>query len=269
MLRPLTLRFSLAVVTLLTIIVGARLTMGRSTQQTRVLFPALGGDAALIMLANGRTILVDGGADGAATATWLGNTLPFGQRRIDVVVLSRATASTLPGQLAALKRYEIGMALIPPPERRNSALDAWWQLLEQQRTPIHTLTTDDQIALEQCVLRVINEYEGRAAFALNCGATAVYFLQALDDDGEAALETGQYPPATLVVYPWQRETDVPLLRALQPRAIVFSENEDGDVTQSWAERQVGKAVLYHEAINGQIELVDDGQRTTITVEQGE
>jgi hypothetical protein len=93
----------------------------------------------------------------------------------------------------------------------------------------------------------------------------VYFLQALDDDGEAALETGHYSPATLVVYPWQRPTDVQLLHALQPQAIIFSEGEGSDLTQSWAERKVGAAVLYHEALNGQLELVDDGHQATIRV----
>jgi hypothetical protein len=240
--------------------------MGRPSEQMRVLIPALAGDAALIMLPDGQTILIDGGADGAAVATWLGNTLPFGQRRIDVAVLSRADSSTLPGQLAAFKRYEIGMAVLPPIERRSSSTDAWWQLLEQQRTIIHTITTGDHLALEQCVLRVIDEHAGRAAFELGCGSTMVYFLQALDDDGEAALETEQLAQAALVVYPWHRPTDVRLLRALHPQAIVFSEGQDSEIAQSWAERRVGAAALYHEEINGQLELVDNGQHATIMVE---
>lgn len=267
MLRPLSLRFSLALITLLTVVVGARFTTGQPNQHTRILIPALSGDAALIMLPSGRTMLIDGGADGAAVATWLGNVLPFGQRRIDVVVLSRADSSTLPGQLAAFKRYQIGMALLPPTEKRSSTTDAWWHLLEQQHTQVHTFTTNDQITLEQCVLRVINEHNGRAAFTLTCGSTMVYFLQALDDDGEAALETGQYSPAALVVYPWQRQTDVQLLRALQPQAIVFSEDEGTDQAQSWAERRVGGARLLHEALDGHIEFITDGQRLEIRTEK--
>ena len=265
MLRPLPFRFSLTLLVLLSVVLGAHLVFSQPKRQLRVVVPALPGDGALVMTPDGSTMLVDGGSDGAALATWLGNTLPFGQRRIDVLVLTRADDSTLPGQLAALKRYAIGMALVPPTERRSSSLDAWWQLLEQQQTPIHIMTAQDRLALGGCEARILTEHEGSASLVLQCGSTPIYFFQSLDADGEAILEPQQLPPAQLIIYPWQRVTNTPLMQSLQPQALVFSEGGD-EQHLSWADRQIGTAELYHETIHGQFELTHDGNQVSIQVE---
>jgi hypothetical protein len=127
----------------------------------------------------------------------------------------------------------------------------------------------DRLALGDCALHVLTEQAGRATLVLRCGATAVYFLQALDDDSAAALELQPLPPATLVVYPWSRAPDTALLHLLHPAAIVFSEDDAATTQRSWAERHVGTARLYHEALHGQIELRGDGDHATIAVERGD
>ncbi len=269
MLRPPPLRLSLSLAALLSLVLGALLITGRHEPRLRLLVPEIAGDGALILTPDGRTVLIDGGSDGAALATWLGNTLPFGQRRIDVVILTRADTQTLPGQLAALKRYTVGMALMAAIERRNSSLDAWWQLLETQQVAVQQVTVGDQLKLGECRLDVLTEHTGQITLALHCGATAVYFMQSIDDDTEAALATQDLTPATLVMYPWKRASDIPLLHELRPEAIVFSEGSRATDALRWTERQVGAARLYHEATHGQVELISDGQHTRIKAERGE
>jgi hypothetical protein len=269
MLRPLPLRLSLSIAVLLCVVLGALLISGRHEPRLRVLLPEMTGDAALIITPDGRTMLIDGGADGAALATWLGNALPFGQRRLDAVVLSRADAKTLPGQLAALKRYRIGTALLGTTERRSSSLDAWWDLLESQQVTAQHVAAGDQLKLGQCTLKVLTEQAGQLTLALHCGATAAYFLQSIDDDAEDRLANEDLAPAALVVYPWKRATDTPLLRRLSPTAIVFSEGGRAEDQQSWTDRKVGTARLYHEEIHGLVTLVSDERQTTITAERGE
>ncbi len=265
--RPLSLRLSLALITLLGLVLGARFVAGRPPAEVRVLVPALPGDGALAILPDGRTLLIDGAADGAALSTWLGNTLPFGTRKLDAIVLTRADAATLPGQLAALKRYQIGRALLAATERPSSSLDAWWQLVEQQGAPAQAITTGDRLALGVCQLDVLGEHEDQLTLALRCGATSVYFLQSIDDGGEALLAAHTFPPAQLIVYPWRRTTDTPLLSRLQPHALLFSEGGDQDLQRTWADRQVGNAQLFHEELNGQLELRTDGQAVEIMVER--
>jgi beta-lactamase superfamily II metal-dependent hydrolase len=269
MIRPLPLRLSLILAALLTLVLGALLVGGQASGQLRVLLPAIPGDAALIATPDGQTVLIDGGSDGAALATWLGNTLPFGQRHLDALILSRADAKTLPGQLAALKRYRVGTALMAATERRNSSLDAWWELLQGQAVTPQQIAAGDRLALGRCSLDVLSEYEGQLTLALRCGATTVYFLQSIEDESEQTLAAQQLEPAAIVVYPWKRATDTPLMRQLQPTTIVFSEGGRAEDMLSWTDRQVGAARLYHEATHGQIELRGDERQTTINPERGE
>lgn len=269
MLRPPSLKLSLLSLLLLSSVLGALLLGGSARGQLRIVLPELAGDAALVVTPDGRTVLIDGGADGATLASWLGNTLPFGQRRLDGLALTRADAETLPGQLAALRRYGVAVALLPATEKRTSNLDAWWQLLEQQSVTPQTIAAGDRLALGQCDLQVLAEHDGRAALMLHCPTATAYFLQALDDDLEATLEIMPLPRADLVLTPWGRTTNSRLMQQLQPAAIVFSESAGDDPRQSWADRAVGAARLYHETLNGQVELRGDGQQLRMIVEREE
>ncbi|HEX6287877.1 MAG TPA: hypothetical protein VFZ66_01740 [Herpetosiphonaceae bacterium] len=269
MLRPLPLRLSLSLVALLSVVLAALLIAGRHAQQVRIVLPEIAGDAALVITPDGRTVLIDGGADGAALATWLGNTLPFGQRHLDAVVLTRADGKTLSGQLAALKRYAVKAALLPATERRSSSLDAWEQLLEAQQVAPEYVAPGDQLMLGRCALDVLTAQDGQMTLALQCGPTVAYFLQAVDDDAETELSARDLASAALVVFPWKRPTDTPLLQRLRPAAIVFSDGGRGENDRSWADRRVDAARLYHEQIHGQIELIGDERQTMIRAERGE
>ena len=152
-------------------------------------------------------------------------------------------------------------------EQRGSSLDTWWELLEAQQATIRTAAAGDSVALGDCSIHILAAQAGRLLFKLQCATTTAYFLQALDADGEAALQTQPLDAATIVMYPWNAASDTPLLRLLQPQAIVFSESAQSGENVTWADRQVGTARLYHKAINGQIMLRADQQRTTITVDQ--
>lgn len=188
MIRPLPLRLSLGLAVLLALVFSALLIGGQRPSQLRILVPAIPGDAALITTPNGETVLIDGGEDGATLATWLGNALPFGQRHLDVIILTRPDAKTLPGQLAALKRYRVGMALMAATEENNSSQAAWWDLLAAQSITPQPLAAGDRLTLGQCTLDTLTEHEGRLTLALRCGTTTAHFLQSIDDEAEQELE---------------------------------------------------------------------------------
>lgn len=269
MFRPLPLRFSICAVALLSLVLGTRLLDRQRTPGLRIILPEIEGDAALILTPDDRAVLIDGGADGAALATWLGNTLPFGQRSLDAIVLTRADANTLPGQIATLKRYSVGTALLPPTERQTSSLNAWLELVEGQGIVPQTITANDQLRLGACALRILAESDGNAVLTLQCEATTAYFMQSLNADLEAALEGEARDPAALVVYPWQQTTQTALLETLQPFTVVFSEGGYSKELLTWQDRRVGAAQLYHETINGQITLVSDDAGIRVDVERKE
>ena len=267
MLRPLPLRLSLTALALLGVVLGARL-RAMPPAQPLVLVPPLPGDGALVLLPDGRSILIDGAADGAALSTWLGNSLPFGTRRIDALVLTRADATTLPGQLAALRRYQVGVAMLPPTEQHSSNIQAWQQLLEQQGSSIQNSVAGDGLALGACQLRVVAESAGRGALDLRCGDQHVYFLQSVDDQLAALLRDQDLPRAAAVVYPWQRSVDAWLGR-MQPRALIFGEAGAETTMLTWGDRELPGARLLHEQLDGQIELALGAAGVQISTSQGD
>lgn len=269
MIRPLPLRLSLGLAVLLALVFGALLIGGQRPSQLRILVPAIPGDAALITTPNGKTVLIDGGEDGATLATWLGNALPFGQRHLDVIILTRPDAKTLPGQLAALKRYRVGMALMAATEENNSSQDAWWDLLAAQSITPQPLAAGDHLTLGQCTLDTLTEHEGRLTLALHCGTTTAHFLQSIDDEAEQELEAQDLERSTLALYPWKRSTNTPLMQALRPEAMIFSEGGRSEGALSWTDRQIGDARMFHEDVHGQIELRGIDEQMMITAERGE
>jgi len=265
-LRPIPLRWSLLAIALLGVVLG-RLVLAQPTGVLQIMLPALPGDGTLVVTPQGHTLLIDGSADGAAAATWLGQHVPFAQRRIDAVVLTRAIDETLPGQLAAIKRYEIGATFVAPDEEASDEMTAWRQLLDERSTPIHILQPGSRVRVGECALDVLTASDGHATLRLDCNGAQTYFLQSINDDTERILARMAMPPATLAVYPWARPTRNDLLERLQPQVIVFSEGGTDEVQQSFAQRRMGTAQLLHEAAHGDITVMIDEGRVQINTQK--
>ena len=82
------------------------------------------GDAYLVEAA-GRTALIDGGPDPNRLLAELGASLPPWRRRIDVVVLTHAHLDHGAGLIAAIGRYDVGLAVAPRGLNAGPLADAW------------------------------------------------------------------------------------------------------------------------------------------------
>jgi hypothetical protein len=60
-----------------------------------------------------------------------------------------------------------------------------------------------------------------------------------------------------------------VVRALRPQALVFTDGQSVDqpVEQTFVERAIGGAALYHEQLDGAIEWVSDGRQAWIVTER--
>lgn len=256
------------------------------------------GDAALIQTPRGRYVLVDGGSDPSRLALHLGRRLPFWERKLEAVILTRADEARLPGQVAALARYRAGLALAPALWQRDdgewesmaalfgvsssevvaggvvavagvqrSYMEEWARLLAGQRTPVHVAQCGDRLNLGGALLTVLATGSDTApglVLQVDYGAARVVFAGASNEASEPLLLASAHP-LTVLAYPWQRELDTPLLAAWQPRAIVFTTAQEREppALLTYAERARSGAVLYHPDIDGTIELVSDGQQAWI------
>ncbi len=266
-LHPLPLRLGLVSCALVLIICGSLWWTGRSDGRVHLLFPVLPGDGILVKGPRGEIAVVDGGADGAAFASWLGRHMPLGKRRIDLLLSTRADPTTLPGQLAAVRRYSIGQAVLVRPLEPSAQWNELVRGLEQQGTPIHIAEAGDQIMLGgpahpmQARITILATPDGQSLLELRAATSRILLLQS---SGKGALPAALgHDPTTVLLYPWSRRADDPVLQRLRPEVIIFGEQPGDDPHQTLAERRIGAARLLHETIDGEIELQIDASGTRI------
>jgi len=86
------------------------------------------GEATLLRLPSGVTVLINGGPGGSTLATTLASRLPFYQRSLDLVVLTDPSAGDARGLEDAASRYRVGQAadagMLHPTEEYIAWLDA-------------------------------------------------------------------------------------------------------------------------------------------------
>jgi len=272
-LRPLPLRYGLAGCALVLVIAGTLWWGRRNDGRLHLIVPELPGDGILIRN-GGMTALVDGGADGADLAHWLGIELGLAERHIDLLIQTRADETTLPGQLAAVRRYTIGQALLIQPVTPHPLWTELVRMLGEQRVPIRLARVGDQVRLGSNgqgavpIFEVLSAGATDATYELRLGAQRVLLLQSL---GKAPMPPAAWQgPALGLIYPWRRAVDDPRFAGLAPTFIVFGEQPSGNAQLTLAERQPGSATLLHEALSGQINLDigPDGVRIQTARRQG-
>lgn len=236
-----------------------------------VLFLETAGDAVLIQTPAGGFVLVDGGADPATLATLLGRRMPFWKRNLEAVVLTLPDGQRLPGQLAALARYQVGVALAPPGMHASAGVTEWQRLLKDQGTAVRVAHLDQQLRMGGMTLKVLAMGDGDEAglvLRIDYGRTSVLLAGAGGEmDDELLLKRAQ--PLSALAFPWARPLPDTLLDATKPRAIVFTDGFQSKhpALLTTLDRSAHGATVYHERLNGTIELVSDGTQMTVRTEK--
>lgn len=242
---------------------------GRPDGLTHLVVPELAGDGMLIRAPGGEIALVDGGSDGASAAAWLGAELPLAQERIDLLVLTRADSTTLPGLLAAVRRYRIGTAMLVQPPRISAAWDELVQLLHAGNAVVRIARAGDTALLGrngQVRLRFLEVAAGQGLVEATYSRHRILLLQSLGSRALPTLPDG--PRVDAVVYPWRRSPVDLAARGLRPKVVIFGEASGSDPQRSLAERRIGSARLLHEAIDGRIDVAFDATGLQVTAGRG-
>lgn len=106
------------------------------------------GDSIFIEVPNGNQILVDGGPSDKILAK-LGQTLPFWDRSIDLLILTHTHADHLDGLLEVLKRYQIGAVLESGASYSLPEYEEWHRILEEKKVPIVIARRGQKVILAQ------------------------------------------------------------------------------------------------------------------------
>ena len=92
------------------------------------------GDAALVQIPGGQNILIDGGPDRSVLSK-LGQTLPWGNRQIDLVILSHPHSDHVTGLAAVLENYQVRQVLITGVSHTAPAYLQFLQYIRDKKIP--------------------------------------------------------------------------------------------------------------------------------------
>lgn len=163
------------------------------------------GDAIYIEAPNGRQMLIDGGPDGSLVGP-LSEVVPFGDRSIDVIMVTNPDADHYAGFLDMLKQYSVG-AVIEPGTRSGTDLHTEFQkTIFDKGIPEVLAQKGMQIKLDTDVIftvlypdRDVSAFttnDGSIMGILQYGSTRIMFTGDATVKSEAMLLT-QHMPADL------------------------------------------------------------------------
>ncbi len=106
-----------------------------------------GGPATLLRLSNGRTVLIDGGADGPSLLAALAFVLPFWQHTLDLVIVTDVRKGHYAGLVNLLGAYHIGEVVDPGALHPDVPYVTWYTGLQAARIPLVRLARGASITL--------------------------------------------------------------------------------------------------------------------------
>jgi competence protein ComEC len=115
----------------------------------------LGTGNALLLQQGDRTVLIDGSARPYLLLERLGQTLPFGRRSLDVVVVTDPRASNVAGLTEVLRHYRIGEVLDVGAEYPSSTYSSWRSVLRRSGVPVYALRTGASLRLGSARLEAL------------------------------------------------------------------------------------------------------------------
>jgi competence protein ComEC len=246
------------------------------------------GESILVESPSGTRVLVDGGPDGSSVMRALGDVLPPGERRIDLMVLTHAQDDHVTGLVEVLERYEVRAVLWNGWPSTTGAFAAWQAEVVRQALPVHVAHAGQMIELgDGAYIEVLHPQPERLegteddqnnnAAVLRLVYGGVTFLLTGDieaDAEEVLLHAGHDVSATVLKVAHHGSdgaTTPAFLEASSPSLAVVSAgagNAFGHPSPSLRLRLAGVPLLRTDR-NGTVRFETDGQRLWLDYDRGE
>lgn len=231
------------------------------------------GDAALLRSPHGRTVLIDGGADGQRLARELGEALPARDRSLDMVVVTHADADHATGLVELLRRFEVGVVLAPE-YGDGTPFAALLAEARERGAPVRIGRAGQRFDFDGATIEVLAPTDGllgsenNAGLALRFryGSAGVLFAADLESGGEARLARA-FPNAEVlkVAHHGSRTSSTPLfLEAVRPAVAVVSVGERNAYghphPEVMARLEAATERVYRTDRDGTVRVTTDGRR---------
>ncbi len=245
------------------------------------------GDSALIVTPEGRQILVDGGPKADSAIRALSETMPNGDRSLDLVVLTHLDADHSRGLLDVLDTYDVG-AVLSGAGSSDAAMYAQWQAgLARNDVEVAPVYRGFSLDLGSGVsAKVLNPHSGSSGespnndgLVLHVSYGSISFLLTGDIESEAeeilaAGGSGIRSTVLKVAHHGSRTSSTGgFLSAVDPAAALISVGEgnsfghpNADVVERLLQ-QTGVDNLYRTDRDGEVEFITDGLELWVNAER--
>jgi competence protein ComEC len=136
--------------------------LSRPVSLSVVFFDIGQGDAIFIETSKGNKILIDGGPDSAILEK-LGESLPFWDRTIDLIILTHPDSDHLAGLLEVLRSYKVKNILWTGILMDTADFKKWQELIKREEAEIYLAQAGQKIIISpKIVLEVLHPFENLA-----------------------------------------------------------------------------------------------------------
>ncbi|MDQ3927850.1 MAG: hypothetical protein M3328_01755 [Chloroflexota bacterium] len=240
------------------------------------------GEAILLRTPQGHIAVVDGGPAATPLLNGIGNRMPFWQRNIDMVVLTRPVQDRLMGLVDLLGRYEVGQVVQTEYTATGGVQAQWLRLLNSEHVPVHYATRGEVLtfagepgfALE--VLSPPENKDGSIALRLTYGSHSILISGEARDEAEAEMVSyrgeGLRSEVLVVGHSGGKGAATSrFLAVVRPQAAIISVgvgNRFGYPAPETLERlRATGASVYRTDLNGTIEVIADRERLWVRTER--
>ncbi len=245
------------------------------------------GDAILIWKGN-QQVLIDGGPSPQTLAQELGESMPFWDRTIELVILTHPHSDHLAGLVEVLERYQVERVLYPDLADSSPLYQEWLELISEKDIQYTLAQAGQQIDLgDGVMIEVLNPPRpllvgtesdlDNNSLVLHLSLGRVSFLLTADISWEIEFRLiGQQANLASTVlkvahHGSSTSTTLEFLAAVNPQVAVISVGENpfghpNDEVLARLEEKLGAENIYLTAERGTIEFITDGQRLWLVEE---
>ena len=245
------------------------------------------GDGILITTPSGRQVLVDGGKSPQALFNELGESMPFWDRSIDVLLLTHPDGDHMIGQIGVPQRFQVSHALDTAISQANPDAQGWRDSLAAAGASVHVQHSGGWVDLGDGVALWIlwpppggfehehADNENSLVAKLIYGDFSVLFTGDAGLPSEAAWVRANVPLASTVLkvghHGSNSATSPELLEAVNPSVAVIqvgADNDYGHPTEEVLATMEGRLILRSDR-DGRVHIVSDGRQMWIATEEGD
>ena len=245
------------------------------------------GDSILVVTPSGRQVLIDGGPDGDIVSQAVADTLPRGDRSLDLVVMTHLDSDHSNGLLEVLDRYAVGAVLSGTHQPENEMKALWEDRLKQHAISPVEVHEGYVVHLDVGVeLQVLNPPQDRpfedsnndsVVLRLTYGDASLLLTADIESEAEERLaDSGLALQSTVLKvahHGSNTSTTQRFLDAVGPSVAVVSagvNNSFGHPAPAVMQRleaAVGADNVYRTDRDGNVEVVSDGTSVWVRTER--